>query len=55
MVKPAVVIPTREKWLFENEEALGSVLLGLKQAREGKAVKKPAFAKKKPWKDKLED
>jgi hypothetical protein len=55
VVRPAVVIPAREKWLFENEEALNSVLLGLKQAREGKIVKKPAFAKKKPWKDDLED
>lgn len=55
LVKPAVVIPTRERWLFENEEALSSVLLGLKQARARKAVKKPAFAKKKPWKDELED
>ena len=54
MVKLAVVMPAREKWLFENDEALNSVLLGLKQAREGKFVKSPAFNKKKSWKDKLE-
>ncbi len=55
LVKPAVIIPAREKWLFDNEGALNSVLLGLKQAREQKFVKKPAFDKKKAWKDKLED
>lgn len=55
LIKPAVIIPAREKWLFENDEALDSVLLGLKQARAGEFVKKPAFNKKKSWKDKLED
>jgi hypothetical protein len=55
IVKPAVVIPTNEKWLFENEEALNSVMLGLKQARTRKFVKKPTFDEKKSWKDELED
>ena len=55
IVKPAVVIPANEKWLFENEEALNSVMLGLKQAREGQVVKNPAFSKKKSWKDELKD
>ncbi len=55
VIKPAVVIPASEKWLFENEGALNSVMLGLKQARKGQFVKSPAFAKKKAWKDELED
>lgn len=55
VVKPAVVIPAEEKWLFENKEALNSVMLGLKQARAGQVVKRPAFAKKKSWKNELAD
>lgn len=55
IIKPAVIIPAREKWLFENKEALSSVMLGLKQAREGKFVKKASFTKKKSWKEELED
>lgn len=55
IIKPAVVIPASEKWLFDNEEAMSSVMLGLKQAREGKFVKNPSFSKKKSWKDELED
>ncbi len=55
IIKPAVIIPASEKWLFENKEALGSVMLGLKQAREGKFIKKPSFSKKKSWKDELAD
>ena len=55
VIKPAVTIPTSEKWLFENEEALNMVTLGLKQAREGKTVTVSAFSKKKSWKSELED
>ena len=55
VIKPAVVIPANEKWLFQNEKALGSVMLGLKQAREGKFVENPSFSKKKSWKDELAD
>jgi len=55
VIKPAIVIPAHEKWLFDNPAALNSVLVGLKQAREGKFVTSPSFNKKKPWKDKLED
>lgn len=55
VVKPAVIIPADEKWLFDNKAALNSVALGLKQAREGKLVKSPSFARKKSWKNELED
>lgn len=55
VIKPAVVIPANEKWLFDNEEALASVMLGLKQARDGQFVEKPSFSKKKSWKNELAD
>ena len=55
IIRPAVVIPVNEKWLFQNEEALSSVMLGLKQARDGQFVEKPSFPKKKSWKDELAD
>jgi hypothetical protein len=55
IVKPAIVIPAREKWLFENEEALNAVMLGIRQARDGKVAKTPAFSKKKGWKKELEE
>ena len=55
VIKPAITIPTSEQWLFENEEALNSVMLGLRQAREKQFVETPAFSKKKSWKDELED
>jgi len=55
VIKPAVVIPASEKWLFDNKEALSSVMTGLKQASEGKVVKSPSFTKKKSWKSELED
>jgi hypothetical protein len=35
MIKPAVAIPTSEAWLYENDEALALVRMGLKQASEG--------------------
>ncbi len=55
LIKPAVTIAASEKWLFANDEAMGLVLAGLKQAREGKTVTNPAFDKKKAWKSKLKD
>lgn len=55
IIKPAVIIPAAEKWLFDNKEAMNSVQLGLKQARDGKFVKNPAFSNKKSWKDELKD
>ena len=33
LIEPAVVLPQREVWLYENEKALESVRRGLKQAQ----------------------
>lgn len=35
LLEPYAEIPAREKWLFENKEALAQVQQGLKEAREG--------------------
>jgi hypothetical protein len=53
LIRPAVVIPASEQWLFKNNEALNSVLRGLKQAEEGKVAKEPSFENKASWKDEL--
>ena len=37
----AKVVPEREAWLYNNPEALNSVLQGLSQAREGKFATDP--------------
>ena len=36
ILEPMAEIPAREAWLYQNPEALASVLEGLKQAEEGK-------------------
>lgn len=40
VLKLARVIPEREAWLYENDEALASVRRGLAQAKAGRLVKK---------------
>jgi hypothetical protein len=35
IITPAVVIPAHEAWLYKNEKALQSVVLGIEQARTG--------------------
>ena len=52
VVKPAIAIPVREKWLFENKDALNSVMLGIRLARKRKVAEKPAFSKKRARKGK---
>lgn len=41
IIKPAVVIPESEAWLFANEEAKAAVLRGLEDARKGRFSKNP--------------
>jgi len=40
-------IPKREQWLFDNPEALASVRRGIADAKAGRIVKGPAYAKRK--------
>lgn len=36
ILEPMIELPAREVWLYQNPQALASVLEGLKQAEEGK-------------------
>ncbi len=45
LLEPMVEIPAREKWLFENPEALTSVRRGLADAKAGRFVSRPSYAK----------
>jgi len=44
LLEPIVDIPERERWLFENPEALAAVKQGLKEAAEGKGEYIGSFA-----------
>jgi len=44
LLEPYAEVPAREKWLFENVEALKSVKSGLAQASEGKTQSLGSFA-----------
>jgi hypothetical protein len=41
ILRPAVVLPEREAWLYRNEAALKSVNQGLEQARMGEFCEPP--------------
>ena len=43
-IRKVIAIPEREAWLWKNPEALGSVLIGLQEARAGQFVKGPDLA-----------
>ena len=45
ILDPVVTIPESELWLFKNKEAAASVRKGLKEAGEGKLVKRASYAK----------
>lgn len=45
ILEPFAEIPAREKWLFENKDALTAVREGLKQAAEGKTSSRGSFAR----------
>ena len=45
LLEPMVEIPAREKWLYENPEALASVRRGLADAKAGRVVSRPSYAK----------
>jgi len=45
VLKPYSELPYSEKWLFENQQVLDSVKLGLKQSSDKKTIYKGSFAK----------
>ncbi len=45
VLDPQVIIPAAEAWLYKNKGALDSVRQGLREAGEGKLVKRPSLAK----------
>ncbi len=44
ILEPFVEIPAREKWLYDNDEALEAVKAGLKDASAGRLVNRGSFA-----------
>ena len=45
ILDPCVEIPAREKWLFKNKTALKKVKRGLKDAEQGRLLKRGGFSK----------
>jgi hypothetical protein len=45
ILEPFVEIPAEERWLWENKEALASVMRGIEDAREGRLVSLGSFKK----------
>jgi hypothetical protein len=45
ILEPFAEIPAREKWLFENKEALNAVHQGLTQAANGETRSRGSFAR----------
>lgn len=45
ILEPRVEIPAREKWLFENKNAMKQLAKGLSDSLSGRVSKKKGFAK----------
>ena len=45
ILEPFAEIPAREKWLFENKDALKAVREGLVQSAEGRTTSRGSFAR----------
>lgn len=45
MQEKELSIPEREKWLFENEKSMNSVLKGIEQSAQGKVKSLGSFSK----------
>lgn len=45
LLEPLTEIPAREKWLFNNSEALASVKQGLVEAAKGEVISRGSFKK----------
>jgi hypothetical protein len=44
ILDPVTAIPTSEKWLYDNQQALASVKQGLRESADGKSVYRGSFA-----------
>lgn len=44
ILRPFIQVKPNEAWLFNNEEALKSVLTGIQEAKEGKIKKRKSYA-----------
>ncbi len=56
LIRPVVLIPAAEAWLYKNDTALGLVRAGLDDARHGKfAESAPHVEKDLVWLDDVED
>ena len=56
VIKPVVMIPVAEAWLYKNKEALGLVRQGLDDARRGNfADESPDVESDLGWLDDIED
>ena len=47
ILEPFAEIPARERWLFENPEALRRVRKGLKEAERGQTVSLQSFSRRR--------
>lgn len=45
ILEPNVEIPAREKWLWENKDALQQVKQGLRDSAAGKVISRGSFVK----------
>ena len=41
LLRPAMVVPAPEAWLFRNSKALGAVVRGLEQSKAGDVTESP--------------
>jgi len=55
LIKPVVMIPVEEAWLYKNETARDRVRDGLAEARRGEFVDNPDVESDLDWLDDVED
>lgn len=55
ILTPAVTVPAKEAWLWNNPEAMESVQRGLRQTKNKEFAKDPRKEKDYSWMDELED
>jgi hypothetical protein len=55
LIKPVVMIPAEEAWLYRNKTATGLVRDGLAEARLGEFAEAPDVARDLQWQDDVEE